>query len=147
MPFAQIVDILNNAVEFHKLLEDFYLKVENASEKGNVKILTDYMANHEKVLSEKLSQITKEEQQQIKETWIKYVPEYATCHCFDNLEIDENTTTADVIDAGLTLNQCLINLYEKIAEIAPTPEIKTLFSNLAVSEIAEKKRLCLMIGI
>lgn len=147
MPFSQINDILNRAIEFHKMLVDFYSKIKKKSEKENVKVLVDYMARHEKILKEKLIIITAEQQKQLIETRVKYESEFATCRCFENLKIDRKSGVDDVIEAGLQLNQCLINLYHHMVEIAPTQEIKTLFSSLEVMEIAEKKKLSRMRGM
>lgn len=147
MAFSQVKDILKRAVEFHKLLEDFYSKIENSSEKESVKLLVSYMARHEKILEDQLSKVSTEQARQITEEWIKYEPEFATCRCFEDLKIDKDSGVDDVIDAGLKLNQCLINLYHQMAEVAPTQEIKTLFSNLETAEIAEKKKLARMRGM
>lgn len=141
MPFKRVREILNQAIEFHKLLVDFYHGIEDVTDKASVKLLVDYMARHEKILTEELSQITAEQERQLAEEWIKYEPEYASCGCFEELSIDKDSTVDDVVDAGLKLNQCLIDLCHSMAEIAPTEGVKALFSNLELMEIAEKKKL------
>ncbi len=147
MAVIQVKDILNRAVEFHKMLVDFYSKLENISEKENVKLLVNYMARHENILKENLNQITAEQQRRITDIWVKQAPEYATCRCFENLKINKDSSVDDIVDAGLQLNQCLINLYHHMSELAPTNEIKILFSNLESMEIAEKKKLARIRGM
>ena len=147
MSYSRVTDILNRAVEFHQMLIDFYSEIEKTSEKESVKLLVEYMARHEKVLKEQLSKLTEEQIKQISEEGVKYESEFATWRCFENLKIDKDSTVDDVIEAGLTLNQCLINLYHHMVVIAPTEGVKTLFSNLETMEIAEKKKLARMKGV
>lgn len=147
MPFSQVKDILNRAVKFHKMLEYFYLKIEDASEKESVKLLVDYMARHEEILKEKLNQINEEQAKQIRDEWLKYEPQNASWECFKDLKIDRDTSVDEVIEMGLELNQCLINLYHQMVEIAPTEDIRTLFLSLELMEIAEKKKLARMRGM
>ena len=141
MTFPQVKNILDRAIEFHQLLEDFYSKIEDISQKDSVKLLVNYMARHENVLKHQLSKITEEQSHQLKEVWVKYELEFATCRCLENLKIDKDSSVDDVVDAGLQLNQCLINLYHYMSEKSPTEEVGTLFSQLELMEIAEKKKL------
>ncbi|MFQ5952817.1 MAG: hypothetical protein ACE5JK_05365 [Candidatus Omnitrophota bacterium] len=147
MAFLQVKDILKRAVEFHKKLIDFYSKIENVSEKESVKLLVDYMARHESILKDELSKISTEQEQQLLNEWVKYDLELVACRCFESLKIDKNSSVDDVIDAGLELNQCLIDYYHHMSEIAAMEDMKALFANLEVMEIAEKKKLARMRGM
>ena len=147
MAYKQVKDILQRAVEFHGMLIDFYERINDATQKESVKLLVDYMARHEKQLQEITSRISAEQEKKITEEWFKCESEFATRNCFDILRIEKDSGVDDVIDAGLQLNQCLINLFHHMAEIAPTQEIKTLFSSLETGEIAEKKKLARMRGM
>ena len=75
------------------------------------------------------------------EEWLKSSPEFVGKCCFENLQVHKDSSTDEVIDEGLRLNQCLIDFYHQIAEIAPMDDISALFSSLEVMEIAEKKKL------
>lgn len=147
MPFKQVKDILQRACDFHGLLKDFYQKINNTTQKESVKLLVDYMARHEKYLQEITSQISAEQEKQIAEEWFKYESEFATRDCFCELKIDKDSGVDDVIDTGLQLNQCLINLFHHVAGVAPTQESKTLFNSFEIEEIAEKKKLARMRGM
>lgn len=147
MAYIQVRDILQHASSFHGMLRDFYNTINDRTQRESVKLLVDYMARREKKLQEITSQISVEQEKQIAEEWIKYESEFATHDCFDRLKIDDNSGVDDVIDAGLLLNQCLINLFHHMAEIAPTQKIKALFTSFEVEEIAEKKRLANMRGM
>ena len=57
---------------------------------------------------------------------------------FEQKDAEKNSNVDDVIDAGLQLNQYLIDFYHQLAEIAPIEELATFFSSLEVKEIAEK---------
>jgi len=52
-----------------------------------------------------------------------------------------------VVETGLKLNQCLIDMYHQMSEIVPVKEVKALFSSLELMEIAEKKKLARMTGM
>lgn len=147
MAYMQVKDILKRASDFHGMLRDFYDTVNDKTQKESVKLLVDYMARREKRLQEITSQVSTEQEKQIAEEWLKYESEFATKNCFDRFKIDENTPVDDVIDIGLQLNQCLINLFHHMAELAPTEQTKALFVAFEVEEIAEKKRLANMRGM
>lgn len=147
MAYMQVRDILKRASDFHGMLRVFYDSINDKAQRESVKLLVDYMARREKHLEEITSQISAEQEKQIAEEWIKYESEFATGDCFDRLKIDENSGVDDVIDTGLKLNQCLVNLFHHMAEIAPTQKIKALFTSFEVEEIAEKKRLANMRGM
>ena len=146
MPFTQVKDVLKKAIEFRKMLIEFYEKIEDSTEKENVKMLVDYMSMHEKVLEEDMEKISEEQEKQFLEEWVKYEPKYATRECFAQVKIGKDSSVDEVIDAGLMLNQCLINLYHQMAEIAPFNDLKALFSALETMEVAEKKKLARMKG-
>src|SRR3989339_478119 len=129
------------------MLVEFYSNIQDISQKESVKILVDYMSRHEEILKKQLNKITDEQQRQITEQFLKYEPEYASCRCFENLNIDKDSSVDDVIDAGLQLNQCLVNLYNQTEEVSPNQELKDLFSSLKTMEIAEKKKLSRMRGM
>ena len=58
MPFKQVKDILQRAIDFHSMLTDFYKKINDITQKDSVKLLVDYMARHEKYLQEIISLAT-----------------------------------------------------------------------------------------
>ncbi len=147
MEYKQVKDVLQRAIDFHGLLKDFYKKIDDTTQKDTVKLLVDYMARHEKQMQDITSQISAEQEKRISEEWFKCEPEFATGNCFDRIKIDKDSSVDDVIDAGLQLNQCLINLFHHVAEVAPTKEIETLFRSLETGEIAEKKKLARMRGM
>lgn len=147
MAYKQIKDILQRASEFHGMLRDFYQNINDMTQKATVKLLVDYMARLEKNLQEVTSTISTKLEKQVLEEWIKCESIYATKDCFDLIKIDKDTGVDNVIDAGLQLNQCLINLFHHITEMAPTQEIKQLFNSLEVQEIAEKKKLARIRGM
>ena len=147
MPYTQIKNLLNQAIEFHKSLAELYSRIDSESEKDSVKLLANYMARHEKVLKERLGSITVERQKQLAEEWVKNEPKFAKKCCIEDLEIDKNSSVDDVVDAGLRLNQCLIDYYHRIAEIAPSEEMKEMFLELEIMEISEKKKLSRIRGM
>ena len=109
MPYLQVKKLLEQGMDFHKMLEEFYLKLENESDKDSVKLLVNYMARHEKILREQLGQITTEQQKILAEEWLKSSPEFVGKCCFENLQVHKDSSTDEVIDEGLRLNQCLID--------------------------------------
>jgi rubrerythrin len=147
MPYVQVNNLLERAIEFHGMLTKFYSKIDNESEKESVKLLVNYMARHEAILKEQLEKITVEERKQLTEEWLPYVPESAEKRCFEGLEIDKDSTVDDVINTGVRLNQCLIDFYRRLAEISPSEELTALFSSLEAMEIYEKTILSRSIGM
>ena len=141
MPYWQTRDILRRAQDFHSQLSDFYHQLADDAKKTTVTMLLEYMSRHEKHLEESLAKYEESAASDILDCWFKYVPELATCKCFEGIEVGLSMSVDDVVNMAMRLDNCLVNLYREVAECANAAQVKEVFSALLEMEEQEKVKL------
>jgi rubrerythrin len=143
MAFETTKDVLDHAREFHTQLSDFYSLLSRKSEKERVKLLLDYMSQHEKYLEETLTRYEEEVSGKILNTWFQYPPPQEildTCREV-NINETENLTVDDVIEMAVKLDQCLIDLYKEMIKNSETDQMREIFTNLMEMEKRQELEL------
>jgi rubrerythrin len=136
-------DVLDHAREFHTQLSDFYNLLSRKSEKQRVKLLLDYMSQHEKYLEETLARYEEEVSGKILNTWFQYPPPKEildTCREVSITKTDD-LTVDDVIEMAVKLDQCLIDLYKEMIKNSETDEMREVFTNLMEMEKRQELEL------
>jgi rubrerythrin len=143
MTIKTIKDILNYAREFHTQLREFYSLLSSRSEKQRIKLLLDYMSQHEKYLEETLSRYIEKVSEQVLNNWFQYPPpqEIITNYDKKNIEKNENLTVDDVIEMAVKLDQLLLDLYNEIIKHSETDEMREVFTNLMEMEKRQELEL------
>lgn len=136
MAFETTKDVLDHAREFHFQLSEFYRVLSNKSEKLRVKMLLDYMSQHEKYLEETLGRYEEEMAKKILNTWFQYPPPKGILNTCREISIEEKEeyTVDDVIEMAVKLDQCLIDLYNEMIKNTETEEMREVFTNLLEME-------------
>jgi rubrerythrin len=136
MAFETTKDVLDHAREFHRQLGEFYSGLSSKSAKQRVKMLLDFMSDHEKHLEDTMARYEEEVSQKILNTWFQYSPskEILTACKEINLEGKENLTVDDVIEIAVKLTQCLIDLYKEMAKNSECEDVRAVFNNLMEME-------------
>jgi rubrerythrin len=143
MAFETTKDVLDHAREFHTQLSDFYTLLSRLSEKQRVKLLLDYMSEHEKYLEETLTRYEEEVSKKILNTLFQYPPPkelLETCREVSINRTDE-LSVDDVIEIAVKLNQCLIDLYKEMIKNSETDLIREVFTNLMEMEKRQELEL------
>ena len=143
MAFETTKDVLDHARKFHTQLSEFYSLLSNKSEKQRVKLLLDYMSQHEKYLEETLTRYKEEVSEKILNTWLKYPPPPEILETCREVSINktDDLTVDDVIELGVKLNQCLIDLYKEMIKNSETDEMREVFTNLMEMERRQELEL------
>jgi len=143
MAFETTKDVLDHARKFHTKLGDFYNLLSSKSEKQRVKLLLDYMSEHEKYLEETLCRYEEEVSKKILNTWFRYSPPkelLEICRGVSLNRIDE-LSVDDVIEMAVKLNQCLIDFYKEMSKNSKTDLIREAFTNLMEMEKRQELEL------
>lgn len=143
MAFETTKDVLDHAREFHIQLSDFYSLLSRKSEKQRIKLLLDYMSQHEKYLEETLARYEEEVSGKLLNTWFQYPPPKEildTCRKVSISKTDD-LTVDDVIEMAVKLDQCLIDLYKEMIKNSETDEMREVFSNLMEMEKRQELEL------
>ncbi len=134
MAIIAIEDVLIHAERFEQMLADFYADLSEHSGREGVRLLTDYMSRHRKRIAEALDKLSPEQIRRICSAPLRYEPQAADCRCFDRIKLSDNTSAAAVLDAAVTLDECLVSLYRQVLQQPVDEEIRELFESLVRAE-------------
>jgi hypothetical protein len=141
MRAVRISEILLKAEEFEEHLTRVYADVFEHAVGEDLKMLAEYMGRHRERITDAISRLPDEQVEKIKKTPLPYEPQGADWYCFYNFDISSITKTEELIDAAITFDDCLIDLYEQVARQAVSQEIKDFFVSLRRMEKNDKKSL------
>lgn len=137
----QTYEIIEFVRLFHKQIADFYDRLHNKDEKQRVKMLLDYLSQHERHREETLAKYEKEASRKIMDTWYKYIPSNITYNCLENMVIKDNMSVDDVIHLALDFNYCLIEIYKELIEETRAIKVRDVFISLLKRLQQEQKNL------
>ena len=123
-------DVLRHAREFEQMLESYYTMITATTTREGVRLLTDYMSRHQARIAAALAKLPSDRLQRIRSLTIRYEPQAADCRCFEGATLPPDATTAQVLDAAVTFDECLIRLYRQAARQLDDEEALELFEGL-----------------
>ena len=106
-----------------------------------MKILLDYLTQHEKLREKTIQKYKSENSSKAKDAWFKYVPINSASSYLKSLEVDANMSIPDVVQIAQDLDDRLIELYKMLADNSKNTDIKNIFNGLLKRLEQEKKNL------
>jgi rubrerythrin len=143
MPFEQARDMILRARAFHRELGEFYARVEDVVQKERVKLLLEYLVEHERRMIEHLEAIQEGLPPDVLNTWMQYPPDAPLPPTMDDLRISPDATASDVICMALDLDERLLKMYKELAVYAPSAEVREAFLSLYQEGCQERSKLVL----
>lgn len=137
----QTSDIFDDIRLFHNKSSDFFDHLHRSDEKGELKILLDYLTQHEKLREKTIQKYKSENSSKAKDAWFKYVPIKSASSYLKSLEVDSNMSVQDVVQIAMDLDDQLIELYKRLVGNSKNTDIKNIFSSLLLRLKQEKKNL------
>ena len=141
MAIITVGDVIKHAEDFERMLKDYYTGLAERSQREGVRLLTDYMGRHCARIGKALAQLDDDELQRILKVPLRYEPQAADCRCFDGMELPPDATAAQVLDAAMTLDECLIRLYRQVARQPVEQDVIELFESLIHTEERDEVEL------
>lgn len=141
LTFETTRDIIDLARKFHGELSAFYQRMGDQASKGRVRLLLQYMSRHEKHLEECLQDYERDASRRILETWFQYTPGAVPLEHLERVRLEPEMSIEDVVDVALRLDECLIRLYQEMADKADSREVAEVFCNLL--DLERKEEVCL----
>ena len=130
MSITTIAEVLEHVDEFERMLADFYAKVVQASTRDGVRLLTDYMSRHRQRTLKALAKLPDKQMQNICRTPMKYELRGADRSCFEEINLPEDATAAEILDAAIEFDEHLIQFYRQVLKQPVNKEIKEIFEGL-----------------
>lgn len=141
MPCRTARELLTLIKDFHRQLGDFYTEMETKADRERVKTLLEYMRRHEESLQQNLERFDKAETGVLLDTWFARMPEIARCECFEGPQLSRDMSTEDVVRTTIWFDDCLIEFIREMADLAPSDNLKEVFSSLANMEEQEERKV------
>jgi hypothetical protein len=141
VPVTSVTEILLHAERFEDVLAEYYRVISRETPHDGVQLLADYMSRHRKRLRAELEKLDPEELRRICSMPIHYQPDAAGRRCFSRVTLSPDATAAQVLDAAVTFDQCLVTLYRQTAQQAGDGSVRELFESLIRSEERDEVEL------
>lgn len=132
-------DILDKIKLFHKMIGDLYEEISNETERPRVKMMMDYLVDHEKELGDSINEFEKSSSTDILNFNFKYTPDTSLDHFFEGIDFSPSMSLSDVLNIVLDFNDRLIVIYEQLAAEAESKDVTELFKSLAKMEERDRR--------
>ena len=140
MPCERTRDVLDKVRDFHRKLSEFYAKMQEMAHREKVRMLLGYMSRHEMHLEECLARYENEGAKGILDTWFQFTPPIAKWEFFEKLDLNADMSVDDVIQTAIKFDDCLVEFYLQVSEMAACEDVRALFSKLLNMEKAEERQ-------
>lgn len=137
----QTHEIIEDVRSSHKQMSDFFEQLHRKDEKEKVKILLDYLTQHEKHRDETLTKYEDETSSKAMDTWFKYIPINNISAYMENVRVKSNISVDEVVRIALELDDGFIEMYKRLIENSKNNDIRNMFSSLLNRLEHEKKNL------
>ena len=131
-------DILDQIKIFHKEISTFYNKVSKETKDPRVKMMMDFLENHESDLGEAINEFEANSTQDILGFNIKYTPDLNFNELIDNIDYSPSMPVTEVLKIVLSFNDKLISIYKQLANESESKGVSELFQNLVKMEEKDK---------
>ena len=139
MRFHTVKEILDWTRCFHDKLAEDYEQLAEEHERERVGMLLHYLAEHERALGEAIRHYEEDDIHDI--LGVAFAPDVELPSDLDALcKAPDTIDTASVLALALRFHEALEQVYQKLAETAPSERIKALFENISNHEVKEKLR-------
>lgn len=136
MRFEQVKDVLHHVIDFHAVLAADYRTLAKQAHDERVRLLLQYLADHESRMSRGLVRYTEGNAYNVLDTWLQNAPDLREPHVLEDLRGRLCCTTVEEVSAAaVKIHETLGQMYRQLADE------RELFDALAKFQNAETRRL------
>ena len=134
MSVDQTIHVIDRAREFHEQVGEYYHRMSDAAQRTRVRLLLDYMSQHEQRVADALAAYEDSAPEKILNTWLQAGDEtdalQAVREQLRELRVDPSIGIDDLIELGLKLSECLLAVFRDLAARAEPASVRYAFDNL-----------------
>ncbi|HEG42519.1 MAG TPA: hypothetical protein ENH94_00570 [Phycisphaerales bacterium] len=130
MVTVTVRQIIDKVDRFEAKVARFYDNLSRESNVEAVRLLSDYVSRHRVRTKEAFSRLPEDEQKHIYSIIMKYEPLMPGEHCFDDVELSEDATVAEVLETVRRFDECIAQMYRQIVLKPVHHEVKDIFEKL-----------------
>lgn len=139
MRIEQVKDILEHTRRFHELISDYYQDLSKHTDKERLRIILDYLAEHERHLENALAEYEKCAAKEILNVWLPYSP--CQKHLVEfRLKLEAyDISPKEIAEKIIALDDCVINMYKELLSQTDSSEVKDVLHSILDFEEQEKR--------
>lgn len=141
MRFESIQDVLDHGRAMHRQVADFYRQLDSTSARTRVKLLLDYLVDHEQHLADTLAELGTITDPGILGSWLANAPEPAQFDQILHTPIRQDMTVEEVLEIAMRFDDAMIGMYQSLADNTDNQAVRDLLDNLTDLEDLEKRRV------
>jgi rubrerythrin len=141
MRFETIRDVLHHAKEVHTMIASHFHELAGKTGNPRVKMLLDYLEAHEEHLGKTLGNYEANASAEILNAGFAFSSCERKLDHLKSLFTDKNISADEVIDQALTLDECIMDMYRKIATEAEEEKVREMFKNILQMEENEQRKV------
>ena len=134
MAVEQIGAVIDHIRDCHEQVAEYFHRLADGAQRTRVRLLLDYMSAHEERLADALADYEDAAPAKILNTWLTSDTEIAGLtevkDCLRQAHVDAAIDVEKLIELGLKLSDCLLNVYRDLAERGEPESIRQVFENL-----------------
>ena len=134
-------EILKQAQEIHHRLGEHFLQMASETEKSRLQMLLNYLQRHESSMEDSIRTFEEVARDSLLNTWYPFVPDTYIQKEIEAAQVTVTSSPAELIGAAIRLDNCLIKLYETMANTAASEDVRHLFEELLRLEQKEEYRV------
>lgn len=134
MSVDQTRSIIDHAREFHEQVSEYYHRLADAAARTRVRLLLDYMSQHEERLADALTEYEGSAPAKILDTWFQSAGDTDALKTvrkqLESVQIGPDGDVDEVIEVGVQLSECVLAVYRDLAERAEPDSVRQVFESL-----------------
>jgi hypothetical protein len=136
-----VKEVIRYAEQFEERLADHYANLAEHAQREGVRLVARYMSQHHRMMVEALRNLCLDEDWRLSTVLLQFGPDAVDCHICDGMELPSGASAAEMLDAAVMLDDCLLRFYRQVLDQPVPPEVEDLFDSLCLFETADKVTL------
>jgi len=139
MRIEQVKDILKHTRHFHELISDYSQNLSKHTEKRRLRIILDYLAEHELHLQKIFAEYEKCASKKVLNVWLPYTPCQTHLYEFKTQIRSSGISIKEIAKKIIELDEYVINMYRDLIEKTESQDVKDVFNSILDFERQEKR--------
>ena len=134
MSVEQTRNIIDHTKAFHRMASLYYHRLADSTQRERVKLLLDYMSEHELRLAHGLAEYEESAPENILNTWLQSSGTTDAIQLVTDSETVAEMSIDEIVELGIKLSECVLDVYQDLASRAEPESVRQVFANLLSME-------------
>ena len=140
-PYQQGIEFIDYVRSFHHSLSEFYSNLKNDTQKEKVKMILDYLSEHECKMESTLFEFRESVSKKVSKTWFSFIESNQSWKCLENIQFKGEMSIDEIVEKAVELDECLISLYKHLSDYSSVAEVKSFFESMSDMESHEMRKI------